>query len=92
VQLAESLGGLLRVPPPLDLRHIARPRVTVDMRLAHLRSILSSRARFSFDEAVRGADRLTEAMTVWALLELYKSGEAAWQQDENFGPITVTAR
>jgi transposase len=35
---------------------------------------------------------LTEAMTVWALLELYKSGEAAWQQDENFGPITVTAR
>jgi segregation and condensation protein A len=41
---------------------------------------------------VKGADRLTEAMTVWALLELYKSGEAAWQQDENFGPITVTAR
>jgi segregation and condensation protein A len=92
VQLAEALGGLLRTPPPLDLGHMARPRVTVEMRLSHLRSILAGRPRFSFDEAVRGADRLTEAMTVWALLELYKAGEAAWQQDENFGPITVTAR
>ncbi len=92
VQLAEALGGLLRMPPPLDLRHMARPRVTVEMRLAHLRSILSAWPRFSFDEAVKGADRLTEAMTVWALLELYKAGEAAWQQDENFGPITVTAK
>jgi len=90
--LAEAIGGLLRTPPPLDLRHMARPRVTVEMRLAHLRSILTSRSRFSFDEAVKGADRLTEAMTVWALLELYKAGEAAWQQDENFGPITVSAR
>ena len=91
VELAEALGGLLRIPPPLDLGHIARARVTVEMRLAHLRSILASRGRFSFDEAVEGADRLTEAMTVWALLELYKAGEAAWQQDENFGPITVSA-
>jgi segregation and condensation protein A len=92
VHLAEALGGLLRVPPPVDLRHMARARVTVEMRLSHLRSILSTHSRFSFDDAVKGADRLTEAMTVWALLELYKSGEAAWQQDENFGPITVTAR
>jgi len=90
VQLAEALGGLLRTPPPLDLGHMARARVTVEMRLAHLRSILSNRHRFSFDEAVKGADRLTEAMTVWALLELYKAGEAVWQQDENFGPIEVS--
>ena len=75
--------------PPLDLRHMARSRVTVEMRLAHLRSILASRTRFSFDEAVKGADRLTEAMTVWALLELYKAGEAQWEQEVPFGPITV---
>ncbi len=90
--LAEALGGLLRTPPPLDLRHMARPRVTVEMRLQHLRSILAAARRFSFDDAVRGADRLTEAMTVWALLELYKAGEAGWHQDENFGPITVVGR
>ena len=91
VQLAEALGGLLRVPPPLDLKHMARPLVTVEMRLTVLREILSRSRRFSFDDAVKGADRLTEAMTIWALLELYKAGEAVWQQDENFGPITVNA-
>ena len=89
VQLAEAIGGLLRMPPPLDLRHMARPHVTVEMRLSTCAGDPLDARAFSFDEAVKGADRLTEAMTVWALLELYKSGEAAWQQDENFGPITV---
>jgi hypothetical protein len=28
-------------------------------------------------------------VTVFALLELYKRGEAEWQQDEPFGEITV---
>ncbi len=26
--LAEALGGLLRIPPKIDLRHVARPRVS----------------------------------------------------------------
>ena len=88
--LGEAVGGLLRTPPPIDTRHLAAPRVTVGERLAHLRSLLA-RGRFSFDEAVRGADRVTVAVTLFALLELYKSGEAAWEQAEPFGPITVRA-
>jgi len=28
-------------------------------------------------------------VTVFALLELYKRGEASWEQDEPFGEITV---
>jgi segregation and condensation protein A len=28
---------------------------------------------------------------VFALLELYKRGEADWEQGESFGPITVRA-
>jgi segregation and condensation protein A len=92
VQLAEAIGELLRVPPPLDLRHVRRPAVSVEARLAHLRGLLSARARFSFDEAVEGADRLTEAVTLFALLELYKAGEVSWEQEVPFGPITVTAR
>ena len=59
-------------------------------RLAVLRTLLR-RGTFSFDEAVEGADRMTVAVTVFALLELYKRGEAAWEQDEPFGPITVRA-
>ena len=88
--LGAAVGGLLRTPPPIDTRHLAVPRVTVGERLAHLRALLA-RGRFSFDEAVRGADRVTVAVTLFALLELYKSGEAAWEQAEPFGPITVRA-
>jgi segregation and condensation protein A len=87
--LAEAIGELLRVPAPLDLRHVRRPAVSVEERLRHLRALLSKRARFSFDEAVAGADRLTEAVTLFALLELYKAGEARWEQEVPFGPITV---
>jgi segregation and condensation protein A len=90
--LGQAVGSLLRTPPPLDLRHMAVPRVSVADRLALLRSLLRRRSgRFSFDEAVAGADRVTEAVTLFALLELYKSGEAAWEQAEPFGPIVVHA-
>ena len=88
-RLAEALGGLLVVPPPLDLRHVRRPAVSVEQRLAHLRELLAGGTRFSFDEAVKGSDRLTEAVTLFALLELYKAGEAKWEQEVPFGPITV---
>jgi segregation and condensation protein A len=88
--LGAALGGLLRVPKPIDLSHMAMPRVTVGDRLNVLRELLR-RGSFSFDEAVKDADRVTICVTVFALLELYKRGEAAWEQDEPFGPITVTA-
>jgi segregation and condensation protein A len=88
-RLAEAIGELLTVPPPLDLRHVRRPAVSVEQRLRHLRDLLARRSRFSFDEAVEGVDRLTEAVTLFALLELYKAGEAKWEQEVPFGPITV---
>ena len=87
--LARAIGELLAIPPPLDLRHVRRPAVSVEQRLRHLRGLLASRTRFSFDDAVQGADRLTEAVTLFALLELYKAGEAKWEQEVPFGPITV---
>jgi segregation and condensation protein A len=90
--LGQALGGLLRTPPPIDLRHMATPRVSVADRLAVLRSLLArGSGGFSFDDAVAGADRVTVAVTLFALLELYKRGEAGWDQSEPFGPITVKA-
>jgi len=89
--LARAVGDLLRTPPELDLAHMARPHVTVEQRLRHLRDLLRSRGRFGFDEAVAGADRLTQAITLFALLELYKAGEADWEQRAPFEAITVTA-
>jgi segregation and condensation protein A len=86
--LGQALGRLLRMPPTISLRHISTQRVTVAERLDHLRGLLR-RGRFSFEEAVRGEDRMTVAVTVFALLELYKRGEAWWEQDESFGEIAV---
>jgi segregation and condensation protein A len=88
--LGRAIGGLLRSPPPLDLRHVARPHVTLEQRLVHLRALLRARGRFLFDDAVKGADRVTEAVTLFALLELYKAGEADWEQDAPFAAISIT--
>jgi segregation and condensation protein A len=88
--LGQAMGRLLRMPPTINLRHLSFPRVTVAERLDHLRGLLR-RGRFSFDEAVSGEDRMTVAVTVFALLELYKRGEAWWEQDESFGEIAVHA-
>jgi segregation and condensation protein A len=89
--LGAALGSLLRVPPPMDTRHLVAPRVSVAERLEHLRGLLA-RGRFSFDDAVADADRVTVAVTLFALLELYKQGEATWDQPEPFGEITITGR
>jgi segregation and condensation protein A len=88
--LGQAIGRLLTMPPAISIRHIAIPRVSLAERLAHLRGLLR-RGRFTFDEAVRGADRMTVAVTLFALLELYKRGEAAWEQSECFGEIHVRA-
>jgi segregation and condensation protein A len=88
--LGKALGGLLRMPPEISLAHVTIQKVTVAERLAHLRSLLR-RGRFSFDEAVAKADRVTVAVTLFALLELYKQGEATWEQAESFAEITVQA-
>jgi segregation and condensation protein A len=88
--LGAAIGRLLAVPPPISLRHITIHRVTLGERLAHLRTLLR-RGRFSFEDAVTGADRVTVAITLFALLELYKRGEAAWEQQESFGEIEVHA-
>jgi segregation and condensation protein A len=89
--LGEAIGRLLLMPPTISVRHIAVSRVTVAERLAHLRDLLR-RGSFSFDEAVRGADRMTVAVTLFALLELYKRGEADWEQQESFGEIAIRGR
>jgi segregation and condensation protein A len=89
--LGEALDSLLRMPAPIDIRHLHSPRVSVAERLAHLRSLLRGGGSLSFDEAVSGEDRVTVAVTLFALLELYKQGEATWRQDQPFGEIAISA-
>ena len=89
-RLGAALGGLLRVPPPVNLEHVTVPTITVAERLEHLRGLLR-RGGCTFDDAVRGADRVTVAVTLFALLELYKQGEATWTQEVSFGEIVIAA-
>jgi segregation and condensation protein A len=88
-RLGAAIGELLVPPEPVDIRHMTVQKITVAERLSHLRSMLR-RGSFKFDEAVASADRVTVAVTLFALLELYKQGEATWSQPEPFGEITVT--
>ena len=88
--LASAIGDLLRVPPTPDLSHI-RPTVSLDKRLRILRQLLAGRGDVDFERSFGGEDKLTQAVTLFALLELHKQGEATWEQDEVFGPIRITA-
>jgi segregation and condensation protein A len=88
--LAAAIGQMLRHPEPIDVRHMARPTVSLAERLAHLRGLLC-RGSFKFDEAITRADRVTVAVTLFAVLELYKQGELTWSQEEPFGEITIAA-
>jgi len=87
-QLGAALGDLLVIPPEVDISHI-RPTVSLERRLRALRDALSQRSSFDFDEQFGGEDRLTQAVTLFALLELYRRGEVTWEQSEPLGPIEI---
>jgi segregation and condensation protein A len=87
-QLGAALGDLLRAPPPVDTSHI-RPTVSLERRMTALRDALASRPSLDFDEQFGGEDRLTQAVTLFALLELYRKGEVSWEQRKAFGPIEI---
>lgn len=88
--LGAAIGELLRTPPEPDTSHI-RPTVSLERRLGVVREFLRRRAEIDFDELFGSEERLTQAVTIFALLELHKRGEATWEQKELFGPITIAA-
>ena len=86
--LARLVAALLFCAPEPDTSHI-RPTVSLERRLEVLRELLTRRGRFDFDEVFADEDRLTQAVTLFALLEMHKRGEATWTQNDLFGPIEV---
>jgi segregation and condensation protein A len=87
-RLGAALGDLLVIPPELNLDHI-RPTVSLEKRLRALREALRGSASIDFDEQFGEEDRLTQAVTLFALLEMYRKGEATWEQSKPFGPIQI---
>jgi segregation and condensation protein A len=90
-RLGAALGDLLAIPPELNLDHI-RPTVSLEKRLHALRDALRSHSSIDFDEQFGSEDRLTQAVTLFALLDLYRKGEATWEQSKPFGPIEIRKR
>jgi segregation and condensation protein A len=86
--LGAAIGDLLGISPEPDTSHI-RPTVSLERRLRVLRELLSDRSSFEFEDAFGDDDRLTQAVTLFALLELHRKGEATWEQRREFGPIEI---
>lgn len=89
-RLGAAMGSMLRHPARVDITHMGQVRVSVTERLKILRKLIS-RGSATFDEAVEGADRVTVCITLFALLEMYKQGEATWEQPDPFGEIRISA-
>jgi segregation and condensation protein A len=87
-RIGVALGDLLAVPPPPDTRHI-RTTVSLQRRMGALRDLLKRSKTLDFDDAFGSEDRFTQAVTLFALLELHRRGEATWTQTETFGRIEV---
>lgn len=89
-RLGSALGELLTPPPEPEVSHI-RSTVSVQRRLGVVRDLLRKSRTLDFDEAFGREDRFTQAVTLFALLELHRRGEATWSQKDTFGPIEVKA-
>jgi segregation and condensation protein A len=87
-RLGKAIGDLLKEPEEVDVSHI-RATVSLQRRMRVVRDALERKTSFDFDEEFGQEDRLTQAVTIFALLDLYSKGEVTWEQNENFGPIRV---
>jgi segregation and condensation protein A len=71
-----------------ETRHLGPITVTVEDLVAAIRSSLA-RGPVSFEDLVRGMDRLRSAVAFAAALSLAAEGDVALHQTEPFGPLTL---
>jgi chromatin segregation and condensation protein Rec8/ScpA/Scc1 (kleisin family) len=84
------MAALLVAAPEPSLDHINTRRVSIPEVLDRLQRALRRARDVSFEELVRGAGRLEEAITFMAMLELARRGEATLAQPVPFGDIAIT--
>jgi segregation and condensation protein A len=90
--LTDALRALLASPPEPSLAHIDTRRVSIPEVLDRLRRALAVARDISFEEMIGDADRLEEAVTLMAALEMARRGEVALSQPVPFGDIAITGR
>ena len=90
--LRDAMRALLAAPPAPSLSHLTNRRVSVPEAVARLQGALARARSVSFDALTAGADRLEEAVTLIATLELARRGEVTLSQAEPFGDIAIVGR
>jgi segregation and condensation protein A len=90
--LLQRAMTVLLAQPDVDVRHLVGRHASVHEMTGRLLGVLRQRRAFSLDEAVDGLTRLDQAVAFVAALELCKAGHVMLEQDDRFGPITVTRR
>ncbi len=88
-ELAKVMTRLLIPPPQPALGHLTIRRVSLPEVLTRLRNALATAKRISFERVVGDSGPLEEGMTLIALLELARRGEAQLEQPEPFGDIAI---
>jgi segregation and condensation protein A len=88
-RLVESLAVLLAGPPRINTGHMARITVSIWEQMKEIRAALSRKRQVSFEDIAGEADRMTQAVTFFALLEMYNSGELELEQEHLFGRILI---
>jgi segregation and condensation protein A len=91
LRLRAAVAALLVARPEPSLSHINARRVSIPEVLDRLQRSLALARSLSFDEVVRGAGRLEEAVTLMATLELARRGEVTLAQTVPFGDIAISS-
>ncbi len=88
-KLAAAIGALLAEPPQIRTDHMMMATASVWEQMKAIRRAVRQRSQVAFDEIIGGADRITQAVAFFALLEMYNSGELNVEQEQLFGQILI---
>ena len=89
-RLRAAMDKMVEAPPVPSLDHMGVARRPLPELLGRLRESIARLREVSFESMVVDCDRLEEALTLLAALELVRRGEAELRQDVPFGDILIT--
>lgn len=88
-ELNRALELLLEPPAEIKTDHMMRITVSIWEQMKEIRSALRNQQQVTFEDLAGGSDRMTQAVTFFALLEMYNSGELEVDQERLFGSILI---
>jgi segregation and condensation protein A len=90
--LTEALNRLAEARRGPDSSHISPARIDLRRQIGAIRDLLRHRGRFSFEESFGAEEHMTQAVSLFAVLELMGEGTIRASQNRPFGDITVMRR